>query len=145
MKKRKLEISTSSPIRGRRKGGQILIENIIFIVLNLIFLSMIVLFVFSRTTSTSLLEEKYAKEIALMIDSAQPGMTIHLNMEDALSAAGNFGANNIVSVSGNNITVKLSDKTGFTYSFFNNVKVSAHPDTTSNPVKEYYFVVEKNE
>ena len=123
--------------------GQILLENTIFIVLNLIFLSMIVLFIFSRTGDASLLEEKYAKEIALMIDSAKPGMTIHLNMEDAIEASKDSGVKDLVSITGNNVNVKLTDKRGFSYSFFNDVSVSAHPDTSSNPIKEYFFVIQK--
>ena len=37
--------------------------------------------------SAAVLEERYSKEIALLIDSAKPGMTISLNMEDAVKIA----------------------------------------------------------
>ncbi|GAJ19854.1 unnamed protein product, partial [marine sediment metagenome] len=60
-------------------------ENIIFIVLNLIFLIILIVFLVSRMGSNSVLEEKYAKQIAMIIDSAKPAMEIHLNMEDAIN------------------------------------------------------------
>ena len=65
----------------KNKRGEILVENVIFIVLNLIFLTILILFLFSKMGSAAVLEEKYAKQIALIIDSSKPRMEIHLNME----------------------------------------------------------------
>ena len=58
--------------------ANILTQNIIFIVLNLVFLSILVVFLFSKMGSAAILEEKYAKQIALILDSAEPGMIISL-------------------------------------------------------------------
>jgi hypothetical protein len=123
------------------KRANILVENIVFIVLNLIFLSILILFLISRMGSAAVLEEKYSKQIALMIDSAKPGMIIHLNMEDAIDKAEKekYNIKNIVVISDNLVTVKLREKTGYSYSFFNNIDVTAHLDTTNN--QEYFFVV----
>ena len=71
----------------KSKKGTILVENVIFLVLNLIFLTILVIFIFSKTGDSEMIEEKYAKQIALILDSAEPGMTIKLNMEDAISIA----------------------------------------------------------
>lgn len=109
-----------------KKRGQILVENIIFIVLNLIFLTILILFLYSKTGGEAILEEKYSKQIALLIDSAKPGMEIHLNMEDAIEKAeeNNWDKNKIVSISGNTVTVKLREKGGNSYLFFNDITVS---------------------
>jgi hypothetical protein len=109
---------------GRR--GTILVENIIFIVLNLVFLAILVLFLFSKMGSAAVLEEKYAKQIALIIDSAKPGMEISLNMEDAVEKANDEGwkEQHIVSIQDNIVTVQLREKGGYSYSFFNNVELS---------------------
>lgn len=117
-----------------RKRGQILAENIMFIVLNLIFLTILILFVVSKTGNAASLEDKYSKQLALMIDAAEPGMKIHVNMEDAIDEAESNGINpsRIVFVSGNTVTVKLRDKGGHSYSFFNNVDVSAYKDSTKD-------------
>ena len=123
-----------------KKRGTILVENIIFIVLNILFLTILVIFLFTRMGSAAVLEEKYAKQIALIIDSAKPGMTIHLNMEDAIEKADKEGWDtaNIVTRNQNILTVKLREKGGYSYSFFNDVEVNVNPDIRN---KEYFFVI----
>lgn len=124
------------------KKGNILTENIIFIVLNLVFITILLLFLFSKTGDASILEEKYAKQIALLIDAAEPVMTIHLNMEDGIKIAEkeNFPSSEIVKITGNMVTVKFREKdSGYSYSFFNDVGVNANFDTLNK--KEYYFVI----
>jgi len=125
------------------KGGDILIGDVIFLILNLIFLSILIIFVVSKTNDSSRLEEQYAKQIALMLDSAKPGMTIHLNMEDAIKKAQdeNQDITKIVKRDGNVITVKLKDKGGYSYSFFNDINVNPYLDTRNN--QDYIFVITK--
>ena len=127
----------------KNKKGNILTENIIFIVLNLVFLSILILFLFTKMGSSAVLEEKYAKQIALIVDSAKPGMVIHLNMEDAIETALDEGRNlkEVVLIHDNIITVQLREKGGYSYSFFNDVQVDANLDTTNS--KEYFFVINK--
>ncbi len=109
-----------------KKRGEILIENIIFIVLNLIFLTILVLFLARQGEGAVILEENYAKEIALMIDSAKPIMTLRLDMSDARELAEKNGIDfkEVVKINKNVVTVKLSKDSGYSYSFFNNVDVS---------------------
>ena len=129
-------------IRNRR--GNILTENIIFIVLNIVFIAILLLFLFSKTGAASVLEEKYAKQIALAIDAAEPAMTVHLNMEDAIDIAKkeNLDLGKLVERNDNIITVRLRDKGGYSYSFFNDVHVDSNFNAEN---KEYYFVISKNE
>ena len=117
------------------KKGTVLAENIIFIVLNLLFLSILFLFLFSKIGDADLLEEKYAKQIALIIDSAKPGMNISLNMDDAVKKANDENwKEKIVVIQDNIVTVKLREKGGYSYSFFNNVDFNV-----------LYFYPEKDE
>tara|TARA_B100000315_G_C14531003_1_gene566171 strand:- start:442 stop:828 length:387 start_codon:yes stop_codon:yes gene_type:complete len=123
-------------IKPLRKKGQILPENVIFIILNLIFLSILIFFVYAKSGGEARLEENHAKQIALIIDSAKPYTEIHLNMKDAIEKADeNNWKENIVSISGNTVTVKLREKGGYSYSFFNDVGVSAYQD------KENYVII----
>src|SRR3972149_6928886 len=113
----------------RDKKGNILTENIIFIVLNLAFITILFLFLFTRAGSTAILEEKYAKEIALLIDAAEPVMTIDLDMSDAIKKAQkeNFPLSEIVEIDGNLVTVRLKKESrGYSYSFFNDVAAEAN-------------------
>lgn len=99
---------------------------------------MLILFVYSKSNSEAYLEEKYAKQIVLIIDSARPGTTVYLNMEDAIEKAdsNSFPENEIVSKEGNKITVKLREGKGSSYYFFNDVDVGVH----SNGDGKNYFI-----
>jgi len=125
------------------KRGQILPENVIFIVLNLIFLTILILFIYSKSGGEAVLEEKYAKQIALIIDSARPGMEIHLNMEDAFEKAdkNGFSRDKIISIEENLVTVKLREKGGSSYYFFNDVGLSVYYD--SELKKDYVIIAGK--
>ncbi len=122
------------------KKANILTENIIFLVLNIVFLMILVIFLFSKTGSAVVLEEKYAKQIALIIDSAKPGMTIHLNMKDAIKIADkeNKDLNNIISIQDNVVHVQLREKGGYSYSFFNDIEFFVHLNTSS--LEEYIIL-----
>lgn len=121
----------------RNKRGEILAENIIFIVLNLIFLTILMLFLFKQGSGAIVLEESYAKNIALLIDSSKPVMEIYLNMEKGIKLAekNNVKIEDIVKINDNIVTVKLSEKGGYSYSFFNNV------DATAYPKEEFYVFI----
>ncbi len=126
-----------------RKGMTLLLENITFIILNLIFIGILVAFLLTRANTASILEEKYAKEIALMLDSARPGMEIILNMTDAFLAAeknlGKNNVNNLVTISGNIVNVNLGTPRGYSYSFFNNVNIANYYIDKEN--KDYIFFI----
>ena len=108
-----------------RRGTTLLLENIIFIILNLVFIAILVFFLLSKSGTAAVLEEKYAKEVALLLDSAKPGMIISLNMDDAVKIAeeklGESNLDNIVSIDKNVVTVRLRESPGYSYSFFNNL------------------------
>ena len=132
------------------KKGDILIENVLFIVLNVIFISILILFLFKQSSGAALLEQTYSKQIALMIDSAKPAMEIKLNLEKAQKIAeeNKIDFKEAVSITGNVVNVKLSQKTGYEYSFFNNVETKAFPETNSK--NEYtgiyiFTINQKNE
>ena len=129
----------------KNKKGNILLENIIFIILNVLFITILVIFLFTKTGSVAVLEEKYAKEIALIIDSAESDMTVFIEMEDAIKAAENegFPAGKIVTINENIVTVRLREKGGYSYSFFNDIKPNGGFDTKTK--KRYVFVFEKND
>ncbi len=126
-----------------KRGANILTENLIFIILNLVFISILIIFLFSKTGSAAVLEEKYAKQIALIIDSAKPQMTIKLNMKDAIDKAkkewDESKIDEIVKINGNIVSVKLREKGGYSYSFFNDIEANVYLDTTNN--EEYIITV----
>ncbi|MBU4069721.1 MAG: hypothetical protein KJ646_01955 [Nanoarchaeota archaeon] len=124
-----------------KKRGNILTENIIFIILNLVFFTILILFVFKQGAGAIILEQSYAKQIALLIDSSQPSMLLKLNMEKAKKLAEKNGIpfEDVVQIKNNIIQIKLSKNSGYTYSFFNNVDVS--PPYVS---EEVYYIFSIN-
>ena len=118
----------------KNKRGDILVENVIFIVLNIIFVSILILFLFRQGSGAGLLEQTYSKQIALMIDSAKPVMEIKLNMEKTKKIAeeNKFDFKDVVSITGNVVNIKLSQKGGYEYSFFNDVEAKAFPEKNEN-------------
>jgi hypothetical protein len=118
----------------KNKRGTILVENVIFIILNVLFLTILILFLYRQGNGAVVLEQSYAKNIALLIDSAKPVTEMKLNMKDAFNIAEKNGINreDIVKINDNIVTVKLSDKGGYEYSFFNNVDVTTYPDISPN-------------
>jgi len=121
-------------------------ENVIFIILNVLFLAILILFLLRQGQGAILLEQSYAKQIALFIDSAKPGMTIILDMGKAKGLAEKNGLKfeEIIINANNIITVKLSEDGGYSYSYFNDVDVSIYPDN-SDPEHVTSYVIKINE
>jgi hypothetical protein len=131
----------------KNKKAELLTENVIFIILNLVFFSILATFIFIKTNDSALLEEAYAKKIALILDSAEPGMNIVLDMSDAIKKKDEKYSGKIVDIQGNLVTIKLSQKGGYSYSFFNDVSLNPmyfySSDNEGNG--KYSFVVEEIE
>jgi len=123
------------------KKGTILLENVIFIILNLAFITIIVLFLLKQGSGAVVLEQSYAKKITLLIDSGKPVMEMKLNMQDAFDLAEKNGISreDIVKIEGNIVTVKLTSKGGYQYSFFNSVDATTYPDVS--PEKNYIIKI----
>jgi len=127
-----------------KKRGTILVENVIFIVLNLIFLTILILFISKQASEVAVLEQAYAKQIALVIDAAKPVMILRINMEKGkkISEKNNFDFKNAVKITDNIVTVKLREKGGYSYAFFNNVDVGVpYQDKDNKGV--YVLVINK--
>ncbi len=128
-----------------KKKGEILVGNVVFIMLNLMFILILVLFLLRQGNGAIVLEESYAKQIALVIDSATPAMLIKLDMEKGKKIADKNGIafSEVVNVDGNVVRVQLSEKGGYTYSFFNDVDVGVYPDGEGEGM--YVITVTKND
>ena len=114
----------------KNRKADILIENIIFIILNLVFISILLLFLWKQGSGAVILEQTYAKQISLIIDSSKPVMEIKFNMDRAkkLADKNKIDFADVVSINGNNVVVRLSQKGGYEYSFFKEVHVEAYPE-----------------
>ena len=88
-----------------------------------------------------LFEQSHAKQISLIIDSAKAPMEIKLNMERAFELAEENEVDfaEVVKITGNVVRIKLSQKGGYEYSFFNDMKVEAFPDEEDGEYNGIYI------
>jgi len=120
----------------KNKKGEVtmLIETILYVILNLIFFAILILFLIQQSSGAALLEQTYSKKVALLIDQAKPGMIIKLNLQDALKIAekDKISPLEILVIQDNFVKVKLKDKGGQEYQFFNDLDVKVFPETDDN-------------
>lgn len=103
----------------KNRRGDILMSNVVFILLVILFFSILLTFVVKQSSKEYILEDQAAKKIALAIDAAKPGTQIFLNLANVLEKN---VRDEPITIQGNIVYVKLTEKTGYGYAFFNNVK-----------------------
>ncbi len=109
-----------------KRGDEILHEQIIFIVLTLIFIAVMFIFVFRSGSGAAFYEQIYAKNIALLIDAADDNTEIYLDIAKGVDIAKkNDYSGPYVVVAGNIVNVSLAhSQYAYSYSFFNDADVS---------------------
>ncbi len=128
------------------KKGELLISNIIFIVLNLVFLAILIVFIVKQGSGAIVLEQSYAKQIALLIDSAKPITEVRMDMKEGIEKAKNeigeerIKNKEVVKITGNLVTVKITDKGGYSYNFFNDVDATAYPEIVNGEFTGFYII-----
>lgn len=123
--------------RNKKASSNVVFPTIIFIILNLAFFTMLLIFV-SRAGSGSLVyEQAYAKQIALLVDEARPDMEIFLNMTQGIEIAeqNNKNKNEIVRIEFGEVKVDLVGKGGYSFRHFSNYKISTDFDEEKNILK----------
>ena len=70
-----------------KRGMNVDFYTVIFLLLNLAFFAMMVIFVSNSDNSSLAYEQHYAKEIALLIDSSSPGMIFNLDFSKGFDIA----------------------------------------------------------
>ncbi len=131
------------------KKGTILVENVIFIILNLIFLAVLILFLIKQGSGAIVLEQVYSKQTAMLVDSAKPVMLLKIDMEKGIKIAEKNGIdfNDVVKIEGNIVRVKLSKNGGYTYAFFNDVDAVSYAerDDKNEYTGMYVLTINKKE
>ncbi len=124
------------------KKADILHENIIFIILNVVFFSVMLIFIYLQGSSVHLSEEETAKQIALLIDASRPETIIEINLKDLFLESEKNGINKekVVEINGdkNLVVVRASGNSFYEYSYFNDVHVL-------NSISGDYLVLEIKE
>ncbi|MBS3092239.1 hypothetical protein J4466_02360 [Candidatus Pacearchaeota archaeon] len=109
-----------------KKGSDSLYEIIMFIVLNLLFFGAMFAFVARSGTNAGLYEQVYSKQIALLIDSAKPGMVISINLNEMKSfiEENKLSLDQIINLQNGKVIVKLTQGSkGYIFDYFSNYEV----------------------
>lgn len=118
------------------KRGTFVIEDVILVILVIVFVTIIMVFVSKQSSNVYIKEEMAAKEIALAIDSARAGTEVKIHFEEYLDKMEEGIVNPIkIDNDKNEVVVQLSEKTGYRYGFFNDVSVSVKTE-------ENYLIME---
>jgi hypothetical protein len=106
-----------------KKGDTLVLESVIFIVLNIFFVMGLLYFVSRSASGAVVYEEAYAKQIALLVDNARPGDTIVLNMENGVNVANENGRNR-AEIAKKKIFVGLGSQGGYEIGYFTGYNIS---------------------
>jgi len=109
-----------------KKGENLVFPVIIFLVLNLMFFAVLLVFVYNSSSNESVYEEAYSKQIALMIDNARPNTSISMDISKLveISDKNKLNKNDIILINEetNKVVVKLSSK-GYSFSYYSDYDI----------------------
>tara|TARA_Y100000310_G_C20681397_1_gene816157 strand:- start:2052 stop:2450 length:399 start_codon:yes stop_codon:yes gene_type:complete len=104
-------------------GEAVGLEETIFLILNLAFFAIVLVFIFNAGSKAFVYEESYAKQIVSIIDNAEPGMSVLINVGKGLEVGKDNGVTVFNVDNGKNlIEVKLSSN-GYKYNYFSDYDV----------------------
>ena len=126
MDKNKGTMSPLDPLRRMdKKGVELIMEAIIFMIFNLAFFVILFIFVSRVGSGIAQYEELYAKQLALILDriDSSAGNEIYLNVNDGALLSEKKGFTPKINIEGNNVNIQLIQGRGYEYSFFNNLNI----------------------
>lgn len=110
-----------------KRGDTFVLETTFFIILNVTFFVVMLVFVNRAASGTVIYEQTYAKQIALLLDNAKPGTTVFLNIDKGVEIAkeNKIALEKIVEINEkeNRVKVALAGKGGYSFQYFSDVSV----------------------
>jgi hypothetical protein len=108
-----------------KKADQPLLETVIFFILNLFFFAALLFFIVRVSSGDAIMEENYAKTIALTIDSMKPGSEVWIDLQLLYDAAdkNKFDKNEVIKFDFTKhlVTVKVRPGAGYSFHYFSNL------------------------
>jgi len=129
----------------KNKKAKIVMETLIFLVLNLVFFVVMLIFAYSSGDREFVYEQTLSKEIALIIDNSKPTMIISLDISKYIEIAekNKQPIEKIVKLNKeeNRVGVNLKQKGGSSYQYFSDSNVSIELEKNLLLI----YIKEKNE
>ena len=125
-----------SLIRNKR-GFKILYAAVIFVILNLVFISVMFFFVARASSSVSFTEQAYARQVALLVDSAKPGTVIEMDIAELYVIASQKSVQPSITLNcdTNEVTVKLTSGRGYRFGYFSEIEDCSSDSIVLDPGK----------
>jgi hypothetical protein len=112
----------------KKRGDTLLIETWTLVLFEVIFFVGMLYYIYTAGSQDSIIEQTYAKQIALLVDNAKPEMAILMNVKDIndIAKKNDYPLDKIFSVdkNTNTIRVSLAKGTGYGYSYFSDYDVN---------------------
>ncbi|MBM3246937.1 hypothetical protein FJZ17_00125 [Candidatus Pacearchaeota archaeon] len=108
-----------------KKGDEIISKQLIFLILNLIFLLAIMFFIVRASTGAAVLEETSAKTVAILIDSMKPGTEANFSLTKLYDfAEKNRYSGQVISIDSNTNTIHIQvlGSGGYNFQFLSSSK-----------------------
>ena len=109
-----------------KKATDSLMETVVYTIVIAAFFAAMLLFVSRAGSGATLVEQIYAKQIALAIDKAKPGTIIEMDTSKLYEVARkNKFTGKVINIDNDNnkVQVKLVDGKGYEFNFFNSADV----------------------
>ncbi|MBI2629819.1 hypothetical protein HYW76_01835 [Candidatus Pacearchaeota archaeon] len=109
-----------------QKRASLVLSEVIFILLNLIFFIGMFYFIYRVGSSDNLYEQQFAKRIAILIDQGKTGTSIEIDISDMMKRAekNKFNGKIIeVDKDKNKVKAKVNTISGYAVDFFSDAKV----------------------
>jgi hypothetical protein len=108
-----------------KKGSELVTGSAIGIILVMVFFGIMFLGVSRVADNSALYEQVYSKEIALAIDSSQPGMMLTYDLSVIEEYILDSGVENVVSFRDGKVRVRLNkDSKGYSTKYFSDYEVN---------------------
>jgi hypothetical protein len=108
-----------------KKGAEnVIMGAVIFILLNILFLSILAFYITRSGNTASIYEETYAKQIALFIDGAKPGTRIELDVSELFAIGRDNSFETIIELDcdENRVTTQLTRNGKYAFEYFSDLK-----------------------
>lgn len=130
-----------------KKADNSLMENVVYIIVIAAFFAVMFLFIARAGSQATVVEQIYAKQIALSIDKAKPGTIIELDISKLYEAArkNKISEKEMLKIDSDNnkVQVRLVGGKGYEFMFFNNAKVEWNLKNTEEGEEKLYLEVKK--
>jgi hypothetical protein len=121
------------------RRGELVISNVVFVILNIVFFALLLIFVVTQGSNVHKLEQVTSKQVALVLDALRPGTTVTIDIADVLRKAEpglDPGGLILIDRERNVVVVKLtSEGVGYSHRFFNDIQVASSVDVSASSLE----------